>query len=38
MDESELRQYAEQHLIKSRLLVDVLGPGQGAIFARAREA
>ena len=36
MDESELRQYAEQCLIKNRLLVDVLGPMKGPIFVRAQ--
>ncbi len=36
MEERELRQYAEKHLIKNRLLIDVLGPAKGPIFVRAQ--
>ncbi len=36
MEERELRQYADQYLIRIGLLTDVLGPGEGPIFARAQ--
>src|SRR3970282_1228577 len=36
MEERELRQYAQQHLIRTGLLTDVLPASEGPIFARAQ--